>query len=65
MRTTTCDKCGKEVTPDIKHEYMHLQGINADLGLVEIDLCGECYKRLDGWLMVAPDDTVKVYKKKL
>lgn len=65
MKTTTCDKCGKAITPDIKYEYMHLQGINASLGLVEIDLCGDCYTLLDDWLEEAPDGTVRVHKKKL
>lgn len=65
MKIVTCDKCGGTIAADLKSGYMHLQGINAQLGLVDIDLCEDCYKLLDDWLEETPDGTLKVHRKAL
>lgn len=44
-----CDKCGKEIRSDNKHDAVELKGIRYG-DLFDIDLCGECYIAFEEWI---------------
>ena len=50
MRKTvfTCDHCGKEL--DEMHDYTEMKIDNFD-DIVEVDLCLDCYNKLDDMVM--------------
>lgn len=60
MKTTKCDKCGKEINrgPMQQAHFPHYKIYVSDLfGLLrEVDLCNDCENALCSWLKGASDE---------